>query len=472
MLKIIFKIVKNYLKPTVALAPKALISLLTISLFFNPFITISHNYAYFLGEKKDFLITFAYLSDFLLFSLCMSIILFIYSIHKLHKIDHNHTKSVISADYILLCLALISYFFGLDKLVIPEIALYYIVLFFKWVVLRGTLRLYTKSLFNYFATTFITLGILESILAMFQFAKQSNIGFRIFGEPKFSPYLWGIAKVEALGQVFIRPYGTFVHPNILAAFLVVAFILAFYKYIYLNNNNWLIHKLLFVLPFIIGTCVLLTFSRASWLALGLTVPLSILAIYKKLNYEQKNKIKLILASLVAYAFILLIIFLPFVKQRGNVFDKAYKERKSFNQAGIEMLYERPIIGQGPGQSLLHMEQKLEPGTQPIEIQPVHNYYLLLAVEIGVPAFLVFIYIIGNDLKRGVKRVINDSHGTQSRHLVPLITAVCACLVLMLFDHYFYTIESSSLLFWLLLGLTALESGLAQEQNSLEHNFRD
>src|SRR3989344_9035374 len=60
----------------------------------------------------------------------------------------------------------------------------------------------------------LILGVLiESTLSVIQFMLGHSIGFWILGERTFSLSTLSIATFNYYGQIFLRPYGTFPHPN-------------------------------------------------------------------------------------------------------------------------------------------------------------------------------------------------------------------------------------------------------------------
>lgn len=64
-------------------------------------------------------------------------------------------------------------------------------------------------------------GVLQSVLAIGQTLMGKSWGYWWLGESVIGTNLPGVAKVEALGTVFLRGYGTFTHPNVLGSFLVL-----------------------------------------------------------------------------------------------------------------------------------------------------------------------------------------------------------------------------------------------------------
>ena len=66
-------------------------------------------------------------------------------------------------------------------------------------------------------------GFIESLLAIAQFFNHGSINgfFYLLGERFFTAQTPGIANASINGELVLRSYGTFSHPNVLAGFLVL-----------------------------------------------------------------------------------------------------------------------------------------------------------------------------------------------------------------------------------------------------------
>jgi hypothetical protein len=71
-------------------------------------------------------------------------------------------------------------------------------------------------------------GVLNSIIAIWQFITQHSIGLTFLKESILSPDIGGVAKLVIGGHKLIRAYGFFPHPNILGGFLLLSIALTIY----------------------------------------------------------------------------------------------------------------------------------------------------------------------------------------------------------------------------------------------------
>jgi len=366
---------------------------------------------------------------------------------------------------------------------ISGLNIWYFVKFFELVIVAyGTTFLIFKNqeprTKNYFLSSFVALGTLQSVIGLLQFINQSPIGLNAVGEQIIYPNLWGVAKIAcpvacqfigsatgvSSGTTFIRAYGTFPHPNLLGAFLVATiliniYLLVNYQRSFFRKSQSLISNFqspilwlnLALFINILGLTV--TFSRGAFLALavGLIVyfGFSIVNRGKGANGSLVMVIVMVIVSL-ASAFAL---FRPFLLTRATVSDQATIERKVYNQTAVNMVKNKPIFGLGMGESVLHMKQFSPVDLNSWQIQPIHNYFLLSAAELGIPGALILIWIFLFHLK---SLILNLKSRFDSYNLL-LTTLLLIFLVLMLFDHYFYTLQQTQILLWMVLGLIAAET---------------
>jgi O-antigen ligase len=329
---------------------------------------------------------------------------------------------------------------------------FFIKLFELIVVSYGTTALLFKNqrprIKIIFLFVFVSLGTLQSVIGLLQFLNQSPVGLKLLGEQVIYPNLWGIAKIVSNGTAYIRAYGTFPHPNLLSAYLLVTTFIN----IYLLNSTWKkITQLWLNLALFINILGLIaTFSRGAYLAfaVGLIIHFSILVYKQGLKAVFRSALKVVFAILIAF-----ILFKSFLLTRTTISDRATLERGVYNQTAINIIKNKPIGGVGVGESVLHMEQYSPVPLNDWEIQPIHNYFLLSAAELGIVGALLFIWIFISHLKAISYRL----KANFDPYYLLLATVLVCFLVLMLFDHYFYTLQQTQMLLWMTLGLIAVET---------------
>lgn len=268
--------------------------------------------------------------------------------------------------------------------------------------------------------------IFSSLLAFFQFIKQSSLGGILYylGERTFTIDTPGIAKAIINGELFLRSYATFSHPNSFAGFQLVGFIL--------TANYWKKRNPVFffcyLLLFLIG--LFLSFSRIAWVTLFFVFCLILI-----------HKIRpALIKFFIVFVFIVSLFCLINNCQILEETNNSWKTRQRLNIVALEVFKKAPVTGVGLNSFLYHTDQFFLSGSV-VFIQPVHNFYLLILSETGLWGGLImawFIYKIVIRLKK-IKRF--------DYFLVLLIILYTG-----LFDHYWLTLIQNQFLMILYLGV--------------------
>jgi O-antigen ligase len=316
-------------------------------------------------------------------------------------------------------------------------------------------------------------GVLQVLIGVLQFIKQKSIGLKILGESFISPDVPGVAKIEIAGEKIIRAYGTFPHPNLFAAFLFSSLIcgLSFLFFhqkeiplkirlkipsLKINKNKLLnIHYLSGLLLIFLG--ILISYSRSVWLisliAISIIIwkylPRSKISYLKE--YLQISLYKKALAILFSLGLLLAISWLaiPRLCLKDCPQDSSFSLRQKYNTIAIDQIKNNPFFGIGIGNFVFKMQEENFAQLQKWELQPVHNFYLIIITEIGLVGFAILITLIFYRLK--------TLKPPKTKWNKTAIYTVSGFLLLGLFDHYFWTIPQGILLFWLTLAFLAVYS---------------
>ena len=263
--------------------------------------------------------------------------------------------------------------------------------------------LFLKSLSRIFPLTVLWV----CLLALFQFIFQSDLGgpVRWLGERPLSVSAQNVAKI-GLGSygLTLRAYATFPHPNALAGFLIVSFLMLSI----VNKKSAIYLALLTVLALTV------TFSRT---ALMFCILVLGYILSEKIKVKKTAKTLLILG-------ILLPVLIYGVAKSGSIKQSAsYLDRVGLMSDTLETIASHPVFGVGFG---------VAPMFSPIRFQPVHNAPLLLISELGIPfAIFIFYYIFARVGSVHKNRIVNISF------MAVLFTGLA--------DHYWLTSTQNLLL---------------------------
>jgi O-antigen ligase len=337
----------------------------------------------------------------------------------------------------------------------------------KWAELLG-LILYIRETYQtrfHFLVSSIVLfvsGVIQAILGLIQFHVQHNLGFSFLGEYIAPLGTSGLATIETTAGKVIRAYGTFPHPNVLGAFLVLSLILGLYLLSRIKNQGSKINTALVACGTILITLGLfVTFSRTAWLAGALAYLL--FTIYYLLKDPKKKAFLIIGIGIVSCMSVVVLtqtdatIFgLYNGTLKARVFDSnpiAIADRASFNQIGLNLTGRFPSLGVGVGNYVEALKDlyKLEPWQN----QPAHNMFIFLSAELGILGVALFIIILF-EIFSGLRLVSWDT--------LTSTLAVLGIIFLLMSqtDHYFVTIQQGRLALFVVLGLISALPNLQRE----------
>jgi O-antigen ligase len=292
--------------------------------------------------------------------------------------------------------------------------------------------------------------VFESMLVFLQYLNQGAIGgiFYLFGERTFNAQTPGIANASINGQLFLRPYATFSHPNVLSGFLIISMILLF---LFSFKNTRL--KIVVILGGLIGTVTLLaTLSRAAilfWIIyLIVLFGFWIFEKYKKRKLNPRYLMLLLIVVVLTTAFVYL--QNNFVVQRfltTKLSDDSLVQRQELIIQSWNMFWRSPVLGVGINNFFNNLNVGIS-NENNFLLQPVHNIFLLILAETGIIGFCLMIFVFIKSIFIVCKKKQNKKY---------LLLAIIAVISLGMFDHYFLTLQQGQLLLSLVLGIAIAKS---------------
>lgn len=315
--------------------------------------------------------------------------------------------------------------------------------------------------------TCLTLGVLlQQLIIIIQWFTQSSIGLQWLGEWRTTVHTPGVAKIVIAGQEFLRPHGTFAHSNIAGVLISLMWIPGLIAIRYSLKTKLAAKPLAIILlawTFTSILAVFLTFSRLAWMGMALQMLFIAFYIYQHVQFPQiKQQLSQHRTTVMLAAISLLIICLtasPLVLSRinslANQDSLSVDRRVQLNQITLDQIYIQPLQGLGLGNHILQVFQYGPLYGVGIWRQPVHNIYLLSAVELGLPATLAWLTLITisiSHLLSPVARRPSLANPPPTSHLLVLVSWLSFAIV-GLFDHFWLTIYPASLALWMLLPLT-------------------
>ncbi len=286
--------------------------------------------------------------------------------------------------------------------------------------------------------------VLQLFIGFWQFGAQSTAFMRPLGlnwPGELNPATRGVSVVQLPdGTRWLRVYGTFPHPNILAG-VIVAFLAGPVAIFLLDARRRIWAAVLCALSVAL---LILTFSRGAWL--GLAAAGLVLA-YHRLQFDRKRLLALALAGLTGIILAAAPLYNLIFTRIGNTGvateEFSNEARVWLIQETFNIIKDHPVLGVGMGSYIIEYARRVPYGYL---VEPVHDLPLLVIAELGI-AGAVILAGLG----------ISILHGSLRAHR-PLAVIFSAALiglcVTALFDHYLWTLAPGRMLLGLMLGLWA------------------
>ena len=393
--------------------------------------------------------------DIVLFLLFLSLVLVIFPskdryLEKI-KLDFLLKKSF----FLFVFWILISIFLATN----PQIAFYVTTRLFLGILAFFLLRKaldYKRRTFIYASSALLVSGVFQALLGIVQFVFQKSIGLKFLGESEISTSILGVAKFEIAGTKIIRAYGTFPHPNIFAAFLLLALAAGVWLLLYVNfsKKSKLLNIFIPSSLAILAAGIILSYSRSVVIALVIFITILLIAhkrsfvrVFKQIC-EHFHIPRLLQGAFgILLAFSLLFVSYNMLSPR-ICFDHCENDnsidlRSEYTKTATSIISSAPLTGVGMGGFVIFQKERSPENIQKWEQQPVHNIYLLIASEIGLIGLVLFLCLI-------VHLTQFFQEGFFGRLHNPFILCFFAFLILGFADHYFWTLPQGVLIFWVCL----------------------
>lgn len=237
----------------------------------------------------------------------------------------------------------------------------------------------------------------------------------------------------------------FNHYNDFGAYITI--ILLMMLSLFISNKKWS-YRLAYVPALVlIETCLLLTFSRGSWIGF-------ILGLFLMLFVSRKYKELILICGI----FIFTLIALPgtktmtarlnFILQAGGDADRLIVWKKAFS-----MIKENPFLGKGIGTFMDYFSKRSN-----LIPQYAHNCFLQIWAETGIFSLLSFISFITVLLLRGIAAFKK----TNNFILLGILCGLLSFAAHSFFDTDLYSLQLA-VLFWTITGILAAMLNLSSSR---------
>ena len=393
------------------------------------------SFSYVLGIRTDYLSPTLYLTDILI------LVLFIFTIasFKPRFLPLLFKKFFwVSSSSLFLIFIIIGILLSKN----PPAGLYGLLKLLEFIFFGVyTAHFVTKANFKKILFVFSVGIIFESILSAAQYLAQSSIGgfFYFFGERAFNGQTPGVANASINGDLILRCYGTFSHPNVLGGYLLIGMTLILFN---LESTKKQLEKILYLISLSCGTLALmLTFSRIAILLWLIILLIFLISRAGKKILRKNIAFFLIFISIVIF----FIFYTPIISRFSNfsLYDESFSQREDLLKNSLGIIKNHPFFGTGLNNFLIELAQVQKTNNVIFYLQPVHNIFLLVAAQTGILGLIYFIGFLAKTFKKAFWK------GDLINYKIIIFFGV---LILGSFDHYFLTIQQGQLLLSFILGL--------------------
>lgn len=336
------------------------------------------NFSYLSGVRVDYLAPTIYVVDMLIFLLALFNLKIIFEFFTNKKI------------LVFLGLLLFSVFFSISK----PIAFYKFIRIIEFLIIFIVAKKSNISKVLLLFALLIGSGF-ELLLSLLQFVNKHSVQgiFYFFGERDIGLYRPGAAKIIFQGREFLRPYGTFSHPNSLAGFYLLA-----YFFILTNLNSFVNYKKN-LWPFISKNLLLIFSSFLIFLSFSKVAIL--VFIFLNIVFYLKNKfIKKCFICLISKILVFSVIGFIFLSARGD--PQSLINRVDLINNSLKIILTHPFFGVGIGNYLVGQNSLTTYSLSTLN-QPVHNIFLILFSEVGILGGIILFLLFLNEIKLFAKK---------------------------------------------------------------------
>lgn len=294
------------------------------------------------------------------------------------------------------------------------------------------------------ALALIIAGSLQSLLGLGQYLSGSTLGLEIFGEAKT------FVQMRAGEGLVSRVSGTFGHPNNLGGYL--AMVLQLNLALLFAPWRRAFKLALAALLLLSVSALVLTLSRGAWLAFSLG---ALFTLFMCLTHRWRAKSMALIMAVILVGLFMLPTSTLLEPMKRRLFQEDYgaaQSRVPLAIVALNIIRHHPWLGVGLTNYLAAAPTYDEtPEAISYEFpRPVHNEFLLIGAELGLPVLGLFLVILGV-LWSGLWRAIFEKEETPLPFLaMGLLGAFMAWAAFRVTDYHYVLLADP---FWVFAGLS-------------------
>ncbi|MBI5412506.1 O-antigen ligase family protein [Candidatus Peregrinibacteria bacterium] len=291
-------------------------------------------------------------------------------------------------------------------------------------LLRSSLLSFRKTVL------FLMIGAgIQFVLGVFQVLLGHSLGLTWFGEPSIATDMVGVAKRNLAADVKqLRAYGTFLHANIFAAYILIVYWVGKFTHGASPKTQNFASLQGAGPPLFFLVAVLGLYFAFSWAAFAMFLG-GVVFVFLFQEIKSSTIQRRTMCGLFG---LLIVLNMGMIFWQQDVHLPSVKERLEQIQISRSMIVDHPF-GVGVGGYTLHMQDYASRRLSPWEFQPVHNVYFLVLNELGIQGLILFLFFFGYYVYRSFFRAPIGSAAVDPYKFVLFFSV----LVLASVDHFFW-----------------------------------
>ena len=293
--------------------------------------------------------------------------------------------------------------------------------------------------------------IVQALFCVYQYVSQdiTPIFGNLFGKSELftesgalkNQRLWDVSESGNFGLK--RASGTIGHSNSQARYF--EFLLPVALILYLKSSRFR-NRAFLLMTLILGLLgLIVTFSRGGFigLAVGFTI-IILLARWVKLISGRK------FFALTVIGLAITIVFIPFIADHILTRPQSTLARLYLSWIGFDMIKQNPILGGGLNNHMI-LKSEFDLNIHGFYFYPVHNYFLIIATEVGIPGLAFFLGFLTLTFMLAYRAAHNEDV-----YLAAIAIGIFGALAAVSFHALVYVFPSYIILhfLWLFAGLAA------------------
>lgn len=296
-------------------------------------------------------------------------------------------------------------------------------------------------------------GIVQSVFAYGQFMMQYIPASKWLGLSEHAPQIPGDIVVETITERWLRAYGSFPHPNMLGGFLLLA--------LFAGAGLAVSHKrkqriVAFAGSLIIAFGIFITFSRSAWFALIVgMVLLGVASYHHSQRFTTWAWIGSILILFITQTALAPDLVFSRWEQQVRLEQQSTESRQLYVEQAKQLLKkDNWIFGVGYGNYTYSIYKHIDNSHPGWAYQPVHFTPMLVLAELGVFGLITYALLFLTIFASVLRHITKNEYHTGIQHHQFLVLALLGTLLFIIgfFDHYFWTLHSGIMMFWMVIGL--------------------